>query len=125
VKRQRGHGLILALVVMVVMMTALGVLAASMRLRMSEVQRELRTVSLVALTDAAMAETLAHLARSRTYPGVPEYRFGGGLIASEVTSLGTRRVEVLAQASFAGRSRSMRAEVLLTPSGPRVVRLRN
>ena len=33
-KRQRGHGLVLALVVMVVMTTALGVLAASMRLRM-------------------------------------------------------------------------------------------
>lgn len=115
----------LALVVMVVMMTALGVLAASMRLRMSEVQREVRTVSLVALGDAAMAETLAHLARNRSYPGVSERRFGGGLISSEVTVLGTRRVEVLARGVFGGRDRSVRAEVLLTPEGPRVLRLRH
>ena len=82
-------------------------------------------MSPVALTDAAMAESLAQLARNIQFPGVTEHRFGGGLISSEVTEVGTKRVIVEARASYGGRNRSLRAEVLLTPSGPRVLRLRN
>ncbi len=123
-KPQQGHGLILALVVVVVMMTALGLLASSMRLRMQEVQRELRTVSLIALTDAAMAETLAWLADDDRFDGVQEHPFGEGLISSEVRPLGPRSVEILARASYGGKRRALRAEVQLTRSGPLVLGLR-
>ena len=123
-KPQQGHGLLLALVVLVLMMTALGLLASSMRMSMWEVQRELRTVSLVALTDAAMAETLAYLAVDDGFVGVQERPFGNGLISSEVLPLGSDKVEILARATYGGRRRAMRAEVQLTPSGPRVLGLK-
>ena len=123
-KPQQGHGLILALVVVVVMMTALGLLASSMRMGMREVQREVRTVSLIALTDAAMAETLAYLAGDDRFRGVQEHSFGEGLISSEVRPLGLKKVEILARASYGGHHRAMRAEVQLTLSGPLVLRLR-
>lgn len=124
-KPQQGHGLLLALVVVVVMMTALGLLASSMRMGMQEVQRELRTVSLIALTDAAMAETLAYLADDDRFGGVLEHRFGEGLISSEVRSMGPKKVEILAWASYGGHQRSLRVEVQLTRSGPRVLGLKS
>lgn len=123
-RSEKGHGLVLTLVVLVVMMTALGVLASSMWMSMREVQREVRTVSLVALVDAAMAETLARLVEDDHFAGVGEYRFGDGLISSEVRPLGPKRVEIHAQAAYGGQRRSLRAEVQLTTMGPVVVRLR-
>ena len=121
---RKGHGLILALVVVVVMTTALGLLAASMTMGMREVQREVRIVSLIALVDAAMAETLAYLAEDEDFPGVSERPFGGGMISSEVRLLGEGRAEVVGSATYGGRQRSIRAEVLLTSRGPRVLGLR-
>ena len=120
--RQQGHGLLLALVVLVVTMSALALLAASLSADLWEVRREIRTVNLVALTDAVMAETLAHLAVDERFTGVAERPFGDGLIASEVSSLGSRTVEVLARAAYGGRERTMRGEVQLILAGPRVVR---
>lgn len=123
-KSQRGHGLVLALVVIFVMMTALGLLASSMRLGMKEVRREMGTVSLIALTDAAVAESLAHLADDDRFGGVEEYRFGRGSISSEVLRLGSGRVEVVARASYGGRQRELRVEVQLTAGQPRVLGVR-
>lgn len=120
-KPQQGHGLLLALVVVVVLMTALGLLAASMTMGMREVRREVRTVNLIALTDAAMAETLAFLALDEHFAGVPERPFGDGLISSEVQALGSRRVAVVARASYGGQDRAMRGEVLLPIGGPMVL----
>jgi len=124
VRPRQGYGLLLALVVIVVMMTALGLLASSLRMGMQEVKRELRTVSLIALTDAAMAETLANLAADNNFDGVQEYRFGDGLISSEIRPLGPRKVEIRARASYGGHDRTLLAEVRLTPSGPLVLGLR-
>jgi len=123
VKSQQGHGLILALVVLVVMMTALGLLASSLRMGMQGLQREIRTVSLIALTDAAMAETLAFLADDDRFDGVQEHAFGDGLISSEVRPLAEKRVEIIARATFGGHHRTLRAEVRLARRGPLVLRL--
>ena len=116
-----GHGLVLALFVLVIMTTALGLLALSMTMCELEVRREVRTVNLIALSDAAMAETLAHLAVDEDFDGVEERPFGEGLISSEVTALGTHTVQVVANATYAGQERAMRGEVLLTLSGPVVI----
>ena len=116
-----GHGLVLALFVLVIMTTALGLLALSMTMGELEVRREVRTVNLIALSDAAMAETLAHLAVDEDFEGVEERPFGEGVISSEVTALGTHTVQVVANATYAGQERAMRGEVLLTLSGPVVI----
>lgn len=117
-RRERGHGLTLALLVLVLMMTALGLVASSMRRTMEEDRREVRTVSLIALTDAALAETLAFLAEDESFRGVEEHPFGRGLISSEVRPLSSRRVEILARAAYGGLDRTARAQVQLTGGGP-------
>ena len=122
--RRQGHGLILALVVIAVMMMALGLLASSMQMGMWEVRREVRTVTLVALSDAAVAETLAGLAADDAFAGVDEYEFGGGRISSRVKSLGEWRVEIAALAILDGQQRELRVAVRLTGSGPVVLGLR-
>ena len=120
-KREQGHGLLLALVVLIVMVTALGLLATSMTMGELEVRREVRTVNLIALTDAVMAETVAQLAVNEDFAGVEEREFGTGLISSSVTWLSSQKVQVLALASYAGHERAMRGEVLLTLTGPVVL----
>lgn len=114
----------LALVVIALMTTALGLLASSMQLGMWEVRREMGTVSLVALTDAAIAETLAELSADESFAGLREYAFGGGLISSEVVRLGQGRVEIRSRAAFGERHREQRVEVRLTGGGPVVLGLR-
>ena len=116
-----GHGLVLALFVLVIMTPAVGLLALSMTIGWLDVPRERRTVNLIALSDAAIAETLAHLAVDEDFEGVEERPFGEGVISSEVTALGTHTVQVVANATYAGQERAMRGEVLLTLSGPVVI----
>jgi hypothetical protein len=120
VRREQGHGLLLALLVLVVMMTALTLLASSMRMGMLEDKRDFRTVSLIALSDAAMAETLAHLAENQAFRGVEEHEFGKGRISSVVRPLPGRRVEILVRASYAGMERRMLAWVSLAGGAPMV-----
>jgi type II secretory pathway pseudopilin PulG len=121
---ESGFALLTALLVIVLLSIALGLLAASLQLRMRMVRDDAESVLLSALSDAALAEALANLAQSAYYSGSPEHKFGGGLIASRVEPAGTGVFDVIATAAFAGRTRIVQAEVLRTPGTARVRRWR-
>jgi hypothetical protein len=122
VSTERGYALLMALVVTLLVSIALALLAAGLQLRMRLVRQEEQTLQLLALSDAAVAETLSSLTYDPYFDGVEEQSFGGGRIASTVTFLGPGRFEVVATATYARRERVVRAEVSRTPEGARVVR---
>ncbi len=109
--------LVVALVVVLLVGGALALAASSLNLRMRTVREEARTVRLTALTDAAVATTLAELAASWSYSGLTTTAYGEGTIASEVRSLDTDRCTVEARASYGGRRRTVQVTVTRTPHG--------
>ncbi|HEX6862670.1 MAG TPA: hypothetical protein VF414_07640 [Thermoanaerobaculia bacterium] len=124
---RRDTGFALASVLLAVLLLSIGLalVAASLQLRMGLVRREARSVTLTALSDAALAETLAELGENAYFHGVPEHGLGPGRLRSEVRFLSPGRYEVVATATFAGSERTVEAEVLRPAGGaPRVVRWR-
>ncbi len=117
---ERGYALLTALLVVFLLSIALALLGVSLQLRMRLVREEGKTVILGALSDAAVAEALAKLAQSATYSGSPEHELGGGRIGSQVESLGAGVYNVVATATFGGRSRVVQAEVVREPGRARV-----
>lgn len=93
---ERGSALVFAMAVLT--LVALTVLAVSAEVfsRGAGVMLEERSVRLTALSDAAVAETLAHLAVDSAFPGIPERRIEGGSIASTVRPAGAWEVEIVA-----------------------------
>jgi type II secretory pathway pseudopilin PulG len=112
---ESGYALLTTLVVILLLSIALGLLAESLQLRLRLVREDAENVILSALSDAAIAETLANLTQSPDYPGAPEHEFGGGKIASRVKSLGPGFYDVVASATYAGRTRTVEAEVHRPP----------
>lgn len=125
VKRDRGFVLASVLMAILLLSIGLALVAASLQLRMGLVRREARSVTLTALSDAALAETLAELSEDAHFPGVPEHALGPGRLRSEVRLVAPHRYEVVATAVHAGRERTVEAEVLRPIGAPaRVVRWR-
>lgn len=118
---ESGFALVTALLAVFLLSVALALVATSLQIRMNMVRQEARSLTLTALSDAALAETLAHLAIDATYRGVAAHPFGGGTIGSEVVRVDTRRYVVRATASYAGVERAVRATVLRLPEGTQVV----
>lgn len=108
---QSGFALPGALLALLLLSVALALVAASLQLRMGLVQREAQTVTLVALSDAALAETLANLTYDADYPGVRNRDFGGGRIASDVLRYSAQSFRVTATALYARRERVVEADV--------------
>lgn len=124
---RRDAGFVLPAVLLAILLLSIGLalVAASLQLRMGLVRREAQTVTLTALSDAALAETLAELSENAYHHGVPEHDLGLGRLRSEVRFLSPGRYEVVATATYAGRVRTVAAEVLRPAGGPpRVVRWR-
>jgi hypothetical protein len=117
---EEGYALLLALFVLFILAFALALLGESLAWRMRLVRQEAQTVALVALADAALAETLSNLAAAPAFPGVPEHPFGGGTVASSVQPLGPRRYRVVATATYATRKRAVEALVTRDASGTQV-----
>jgi hypothetical protein len=109
--------LVAALVVMLLLGGALALLAASLQLRMRIVRDETRAIRLTALSDAAVAATLAELAKLWSFPGLAERPYGGGTISSEVREIDFTRNEIVARAAYAGRVRRVRVVVTRTGVG--------
>jgi hypothetical protein len=119
-RRERGYALLATVLVVFLLSIALALLGASLQLRMRLVREDGKTVILGALSDAALAETLAKLAQSASYSGSPEHELGGGRIGSRVKLLDAGIYDVVATATFGGRSRVVQAEVVREPGKARV-----
>lgn len=125
VRKESGFALPAVLLAVLLLSIALALVAASLQLRMRLVRREAQSLTLTALSDAAIAETLAWLSQNPYYGGVPEKDFGGGRLRSQVRFLSPDRYEVVTTAVYAGRERTVEAEVIRPPAAPaRVVRWR-
>ncbi len=122
VSGESGYALVTTLLAVFLLSVALALVGASLQLRMRLVQDEARDLRLRALSDAALAETLARLAESAYFDGVEERPFGGGAIRSEVRFLAPGRFEVVATAAYSWEERTVRAEVLRYPGHARVAR---
>jgi Tfp pilus assembly protein PilV len=125
VRKDDGFALAAVLLAILLLSIGLALVAASLQLRMRLVRRETQSVTLIALSDAALAETLAELSKDAYHQGVPEHGFGPGRLRSEVEDLHHGRYKVVATATYAGRVRTVEAEVLRPAGGaPRVLRWR-
>ena len=125
VRRDDGFALASVLLAILLLSIGLALVAASLQLRMGLVRQEARSVTLTALSDAALAETLAELSEDATFPGVLEHELGPGRLRSKVWLVYPGRYEVVATAIYAGRRRTVEAEVLRPLGAPaRVVRWR-
>lgn len=109
---QEGSALLTAVLTLFLVSVALALLAASLQLRMRLVQGEVETIQLVALADAALAEALAGVHADPLFPGAQEHPLGRGTVTSQVTHLGFGRYDVVATGTYAGRKRSVFAEVV-------------
>lgn len=123
-RSDRGYALLTAVFTVFLLSIALALLSSSLHLHMRLVQEEDRNLHLRALSDAALAETLYNLRYDAYFDGVAERSFGGGAIRSDVTFVAPGRFQVLATATYAGRQRTVEAEVLRTPTAVSVVRWR-
>jgi hypothetical protein len=121
---ESGYAVMMALVVILLLSIALDLLAASLQLRLRLVREDAESVILSALSDAAVAEAAANLAQSAYYSGSPEHEFGGGKIASRVQPASSGIFEVIATSAYAGRTRTVEAEVVRAPGTARVRRWR-
>jgi len=117
---ERGSAVLMALLVLVLLGAAFALLAGLLIHRMHRVQRDLRHTDLTALSDAAMAETLANLAASPVYPGVVEHSLGDGTIRSTVRHGAGGAFTIEVRASVRGRTVAVEAEGTMTETGPRV-----
>jgi hypothetical protein len=90
VSGQRGYALLLALFALLTAELAALIAAASLAVHFREVRHESETIRLTAITDAAVAETLAELARSPAHRGLSRRPFAGGWIESRVETRGGR-----------------------------------
>jgi hypothetical protein len=121
-EQQDGHALLLALFVLLIISAALALVAAAIQLENRTVREVSRETHVAVLADAALAETLAELAQSTSFPGVREHSLGSGHISSSVETISFDRALVRAVGRYAGKRRVIEAEVyLLKPLGPKVL----
>ena len=119
--QERGSALVFALATLTLVAITVAAVTSELQSRGAGVVIEERSVRLTALSDAAMAETLAELSdKGIAFAGVPERRFEGGTMSSSVRIISAWEVEVFAVGSRDGWSSVIRAKVSLV-SGPRVV----
>jgi Tfp pilus assembly protein PilV len=124
-RREAGFALPGALLALLLLSVALALVAASLQLRMRLVQRESRTLTLTALSDAALADALARLSEDEAFRGSPAHAFSAGTLANEVHPISKVQFTVMATASYAGRERVVEADVVRPPGQTaRVVRWR-
>lgn len=116
-RRETGEALAAALLVLLLVAIALSLVAAALELRLRTTRREILTVHATALTDAAVAEALAHLSRDPAFHGLPRHPFGGGTLTSRVRATGYATRTVEARGTYGTESRTVRVRVTITPGG--------
>ena len=120
-KSERGVALVFALAALTLVALTVAAVAAEISSRGAGVILEERSVRTTALSDWAMAETLAELAdRGHSFRGITERSVAGGTISSTVRLLGEWDVEVVAVGIRGDWRSTITARVNLL-TGPRVV----
>ncbi len=117
---EAGYALLVALMVVFLVSVALSLIALSLAVRMTGARQEARGVTLSALCDAALAETLAGLATGGA-GAVTTHPFAGGEIGSQVEWISPQQFLVTATATYGGRARTVVASVVRDSQGTRVV----
>ena len=117
-----GFSVLLAIVAMVLTGVAMMMVLDAVNHDIGQLRLEERSTQLVALTDAALAETLAGLATDPAFAGVGRRALGDGQIASSVTAGPDGALVVRARAWFGGWRGELHADVRLGSGVPRVVR---
>lgn len=116
---ERGFTVLLGIIAMVLAAMAAAMVLELVHHDVGELRLEERSATLIALTDAALAETLARLAADPAFAGLPARLLGQGRISSTV-----ERVEagalVRARAEVAGWQAVLEAEIDLSAGVPRV-----
>lgn len=120
-RRQRGSALLLAIVAVAIVAIAAQAVHGILMRGLQGFQAERRAVQLRALTDAALATTLARLSENPSLGRVSRQTLGDGFIESAIRAAEPGTVEVLATAQAGGRRGTVRAIVAMEPAGPRVV----
>ena len=118
---ERGVALVFALATLTLVAITIAAVASEVASRGAGVVLEERAVRVIALSDAAMAESLAELAANGVaFRGVAERWVEGGTITSSIRAMGEWEVEVVA----IGRREDWQATVLARVNllgGPRVL----
>ena len=119
--QERGSALVFALATLTLVAITVAAVTSELQSRGAGVVIEERSVRLTALSDAAMAETLAELSdKGIAFTGVAERRVEGGAMSSSVRIISAWEVEVFAVGSRDGWRSVIRAKVSLN-GGPRVL----
>ena len=120
-RRERGAALLVAMVALVVVSIAAHAVHGTLVRSLHGFRGDRRAAQLRALSDAALADTLARLSSDPAFRGVPRRPLADGFLKSEVRPRGEGVVEVFATAEAAGVRSTAWAVVALEPTGPRVV----
>ena len=116
--RQSGHALLLALIIIVLVGAAGAVLTTTLGLHLHAARDETQRIQLVAMSDAAVAESLAELATSPGFGGVNKHDFGPGQIESSIQTVSASRRRIIATATLtSGRELRVAADVRILGSG--------
>lgn len=115
----KGYVLIVALFVLLVVMTAGLLVAASLHQQMWLFRQERQDVELMAMLDGALAKGLANLWGNPDYEGTSE-PFANGTIAIATRKIGGLTVEVTVRATLGSGARAARARVRIDRRPPAV-----
>lgn len=111
-KGERGHALGLAVVVMLLATSAVGLLAADLTARLRADRAAGIALELRLLTDAAIARGLAELDESLSPTTLGPTPLGRGSIASHAEDLGAGRWRLVATATVGSAERRVAIEVV-------------
>ena len=100
VRAEKGSALLVALVTVLVVTMSMLLVASFIQGRKISFVTEERNVTISALADAAMAETLAHISDEKFFRGIEDRTFGQGSISSTVTIKGSGYRKVIATGAY-------------------------
>lgn len=117
---EAGQAVVLALLAVLLLTAALALAAGTLVSRMQRIQRAADRTDLLALADAAVAETLANLAAWPVSGGVEPKSLGGGTIRSTVRRGGGKSFTITAEATVRRGNLTVEVKGRLTDHGPEV-----